>query len=734
MRKDTNAHPRHYVKHHSILVIEYSNVFANALKKGLKSLHYHVIVASTLHQALDILTQHAFDLIVLDLNLPDGEDELILQNLNFVEKLKILIYTSDTDKDRRHEWFRYGVLGYLSKSSPLPSVIKEIDNVMNALRENTFYSILIIDDSKFICNQISALLQPRNYRLSIANSAEEAKAYLSVKQFDLIILDLELPDEHGTHVLDAIRTTQSALSTPIFILTGKESSFSIGELLKKGANEFFMKPFSPELLLHKIDLWIDIKKTHYEKEKDAILLKEYKSAIDQSTIISKTTPQGIITYVNDQFCKISGYTSEELIGKPHNIVRHPEMSKEIFHELWETIKKKRRWHGVVKNRKKDGSPYWVDAYIHPILNGQGDVQEFIAIRYDVTPLYIMKENLRKSLQISDNNLDQISHISKQYESIINETSSVVRVNPEGKVLFVNQRFCELSGYSKKEILGTSVNQMYAKDIDQELLASLWDRVKQGLIWKGMLKNQRKDGSIYWVKATVVPIKDTQGTITEYMSIRSDITEVIKLHEEIEATQQEVIYRMGEIAESRSKETGNHVKRVAEYSRLLAQKYGLDIKEANLIADASPMHDIGKVGIPDAILHKPGKLTSEEWDIMRTHAMLGYNILQNSNRSLLQTAAIIAKEHHEKYDGSGYPEGHKGDKIHLYARIVAIADVFDALSHDRCYKKAWEDDKIFEFFESKKGKHFDPLLTDLFLASKQEFLDVRNALRDIVVYD
>ena len=240
----------------------------------------------------------------------------------------------------------------------------------------------------------------------------------------------------------------------------------------------------------------------------------------------------------------------------------------------------------------------------------------------------------------------------------------------------------------------------------------------------MLKNQRKDGSIYWVKATVVPIKDTQGTITEYMSIRSDITEVIKLHEEIEATQQEVIYRMGEIAESRSKETGNHVKRVAEYSRLLAQKYGLDIKEANLIADASPMHDIGKVGIPDAILHKPGKLTSEEWDIMRTHAMLGYNILQNSNRSLLQTAAIIAKEHHEKYDGSGYPEGHKGDKIHLYARIVAIADVFDALTSTRPYKKAWSIEDAVAHLKAEAGKHFDPDLIPIFLDNLPEIIEIK----------
>jgi len=220
---------------------------------------------------------------------------------------------------------------------------------------------------------------------------------------------------------------------------------------------------------------------------------------------------------------------------------------------------------------------------------------------------------------------------------------------------------------------------------------------------------------------------------EYMAIRRDITEIIKLHEELEATQQEIIYRMGEIAESRSKETGNHVRRVAEYSRLLAQKYGLDKKESNLIASASPMHDIGKVGIPDSILQKPGSLDDSEWDIMRTHAMLGYTILQNSTRPLLQAAAIIAKEHHEKYDGSGYPLKLKGSNIHLYARIVAVADVFDALSHDRCYKKAWEDEAIFEFFEKERGKHFDPNIVDLFLNAKEEILTIRDSLKDALNY-
>lgn len=137
------------------------------------------------------------------------------------------------------------------------------------------------------------------------------------------------------------------------------------------------------------------------------------------------------------------------------------------------------------------------------------------------------------------------------------------------------------------------------------------------------------------------------------------------------------------------------------------KYGLPEEEAEQLKLASPMHDIGKIGIADAILNKPGKLTVEEYEVMKTHATIGYSMLKHSKRKLLKTAAIVAYEHHEKYDGSGYPRSLKGEDIHIYGRITAIADVFDALGSDRVYKKAWDDDKLLALFNEQKGAHFDP---------------------------
>jgi response regulator RpfG family c-di-GMP phosphodiesterase len=202
-----------------------------------------------------------------------------------------------------------------------------------------------------------------------------------------------------------------------------------------------------------------------------------------------------------------------------------------------------------------------------------------------------------------------------------------------------------------------------------------------------------------------------------------------LNEEIEKTQKEIIFLMAEIGESRSKETGNHVKRVAEMSVLLATLSGMSVDESELIKLASPMHDIGKVAIPDSILKKPGKLTEEEFEEMKTHTTIGYQLLANSNRRILKASAIIAHQHHEKWNGRGYPCGLKGEQIHPYGRISAITDVFDALASDRCYKPAWELDRVMNLYKEEKGEHFDPRLTDIFLDNFDKFVAIKNEYKD-----
>jgi len=510
----------------------------------------------------------------------------------------------------------------------------------------------------------------------------------------------------------------------VIVIAQREDFHSISKALKQGANDYIKKPFILEEVVVKID--IATKMLHQKRERDSKekLLNEYKEAIDESTIVSKTDPKGIITYANKAFCKISGYSSDELLGKPHNIVRHPDMSKEAFAHMWQTIKSKKIWRGVVTNRRKNGDHYVVETIIKPILDSYGTITEYIGIRTDITELENIKNNLQKRLNITNKTFKEVMNLSKEYEKALDVSTIVSRTDTKGNIVHANEGFYKITGYDKDEVIGKTHRIIKHEDTKPQTYKDMWDTITAGRIWRATLKNRRKDGSEYVVNSVIYPVKNNEGQVLEYMAIRSDITDVVRLHTEIEKTQREVIYKMGEVGETRSKETGDHVKRVASCSYLLAKLAGLDEKQADLLKSASPMHDIGKVGIADAILLKPGSLSDREFAMMQEHTTIGYNILKNSQRELLQAAAIVAYQHHEKYDGSGYPQGLRGEDIHIFGRITAIVDVFDALAHDRVYKKAWPLESIKEFLQSQRGKHFDPYLTDLFVRHFDQFVAIK----------
>lgn len=212
------------------------------------------------------------------------------------------------------------------------------------------------------------------------------------------------------------------------------------------------------------------------------------------------------------------------------------------------------------------------------------------------------------------------------------------------------------------------------------------------------------------------------------NIATHIDNVV-LTREIINTQKEVIMILGELVETRSKETANHVARVAEICCVIAQKYGFNEEDTELLRMAAPMHDAGKIGVPEVILNKPGPLTKNEFLLVQTHSQTGFDILKKSEKKIMETAALIALQHHEKWNGTGYPENLSGKQIHIFGRIAAVADVFDALSHKRCYKEKWEMDRIVDLFKLESGKHFDPELVEILLSSIDEFQEINRKLPD-----
>jgi response regulator RpfG family c-di-GMP phosphodiesterase len=226
------------------------------------------------------------------------------------------------------------------------------------------------------------------------------------------------------------------------------------------------------------------------------------------------------------------------------------------------------------------------------------------------------------------------------------------------------------------------------------------------------------------------VEPVQHSLLEFFANNIAVAyENLSLRNLIMESQRELSYVIGEAVEMRSKETGSHVKRVANISYLLGILSGMEEQDAEMLRLASPLHDVGKVGIPDSILNKPGKLDEQEWQIMQGHAQIGFEILAKSQNPILQQGAIIAQQHHEKWDGSGYPKGLLGKDIHIIGRITAVADVFDALGSKRCYKNAWTDEDIVNLMRSERGKHFDPNLIDLMLANIDDFFAIRTTYPD-----
>jgi response regulator RpfG family c-di-GMP phosphodiesterase len=319
-------------------------------------------------------------------------------------------------------------------------------------------------------------------------------------------------------------------------------------------------------------------------------------------------------------------------------------------------------------------------------------------------------------QFIDGVLQQLTSILGCNEDALLVSSSLVAGNIAGEVTDPHNLvvFAGQGEFESKE--GKPVQEVLAPELMDAFDTALKSR---GIVYRdnylvAYCTSKFTHGSLLYISGLPGTITDNQKKLIELFSQNVQIAyENVQLQHEIEDTQREIVYRLSEAVEHRSIETGNHVKRVAFICYDLAKAYGMPEEEAERLMFAAPLHDVGKVGIPDGILNKPAKLQAQEWEVMKTHTSIGYDILKNSKRSIIQAGAVIAQDHHEKWDGTGYPAGKKGEDIHIYGRIAALADVYDALRHRRCYKSAWPLDQVMATIEAEAGKQFDPKLVEIF---------------------
>ena len=334
-------------------------------------------------------------------------------------------------------------------------------------------------------------------------------------------------------------------------------------------------------------------------------------------------------------------------------------------------------------------------------------------------------------------IDIINEDHNYQETLIeSNNNAIIAINEKREILTFNKKAEDIFGFTKDEMIGEDnlhliMPEGFFKKHDKASFSFFKSKKSIGILHHTHeLFGKRKNGEIFPIrisfgvnaKATIVI-----ANIADISSEQDAKNEQLRLINEIEQTQTEIISTLGTTIESRDENTKHHVDRVSLYSKKLALLYGLDEEEAEKIRLASPLHDVGKIIIPDSILNKPSSLTKAEFEFIKSHAQAGYDILKNSKRELLKMASIIAHQHHEKFDGTGYPQGLKGDNIHIYGRITAIADVFDALSTPRVYKEAWSDEKVKNVLEEGRGTAFDPILLDMFLEHFDEFVEIKNSL-------
>jgi len=368
----------------NILILKGDKKKNDLLCYQLEKLGFNCENCYTLENAQTLVETENYDYVISDLNLPDGDAIDFIRDINDV---KFIILSNEQDIHYKEYLYFKGIIDYLIDTNDIEYLAYNIYNSIVKVETNTkFNNILVIDKSKRICEQIKDLLKPRNYNISILNDLSHAIELIKTKHFSLVLLDMNIENN-----FDFLHEVKSKIDKSIafIMLTDTNRTYDVvREAYNNGADESLRKPIFAEEFILKVGQIIEHSKLIGELIQQKELIESYKTIVDKSAIVSKTDKSGNITYVNDIFCDISGYTKQELLGRKHNIIRHPDTPRTLFKELWNCIlKEKKPWHGILKNKNKNNSTYVVQTSIMPILDEDNEIIEFIALRNDITNIY-----------------------------------------------------------------------------------------------------------------------------------------------------------------------------------------------------------------------------------------------------------------------------------------------------------------------------------------------------------
>jgi putative two-component system response regulator len=336
-------------------------------------------------------------------------------------------------------------------------------------------------------------------------------------------------------------------------------------------------------------------------------------------------------------------------------------------------------------------------------------------------------------------LEELQIDSQAFESL---NECIILTDLERKIIKVNPACVQITGYEQEELVGQSPKLLSSGETPHYVFTEIgMDLIKKGR-WAGEVVNRRKDGTLWNCYLSIRQFKDLEGVPRGYIGLMRDITGEKKivallerqardqenLYKRMRGQFEETAYMFATACEAKDETTGNHVRRIREYTTAIARELGLSEDMAEEIGISSILHDVGKMHVPDSILMKPGTLTLVEREVMKKHTLAGERILHSES---FQMARNIALNHHENWDGTGYPKGLKGAEIPIEARITKVADVFDALTSERPYKRAWSEEKALNEIRSSKGKEFCPTVVEAFERAYQKWVisEIRRRLED-----
>ncbi len=588
-------------------------------------------------------------------------------------------------------------------------------------------TLLYVEDERDIRRRVIPFLAPRVKTLWVAEDGKKGLQLYEKCRPDIIVTDLDMPKMDGIRMARAIRTEDRDI--PIVLTASYGNEYRLSAAIEAQISAFLPKPLKISDLLKTVEETAQNLFSQRARSKTQSTLAQHYLAIEESALLIYLDEKGRIRQINDGMAALLNYTQDLLVGEPFENLLYKDHSFNRYDTLFEAFETGESWYGELNLLTQFDRELIFKATLIPIYDTMAPSYQFMMLLDDITEVVNYRKLLKNELDQTQDTLYEKIHFLEQYQNAINEGTAICRFLEDGTILKTDDRFDKIFGFEKSELVRRSFYQL-CPNLGEELKAQVSEAVSNRSILRRRIKCMDVHGGMHVADSVFIPIYRLSGEIEEIISIHNDITDIIKLNEEIRNTQKELLYILGEVVESRSQETGYHVKRVAEYSRILGRLAGLDEEEVELLGIVAPMHDVGKIAIPDKILLKPGLLDPEEERIIREHTVIGGELFGNSERPFMKAARIVALEHHECYDGSGYPYAKAGEEIHIFGRIVAIADVFDALSVDRVYKKGWPIEKIIEYMKEERGKRFDPRLIDLFLDNIDLFLKVRESIREI----